>query len=218
MRFLSVLFAFLIAPTISFADVRVIDGDTIELNGKVHRINGIDAPEHGQKCETSYGKSWACGKEATAAMAELIEGQKVTCEAFGADDYERSISTCYVNGMDIGARLVEQGWAWAFVRYSDIYVEQEERARAAKAAIWQGKAIPAWEYRAKRWEQAVDQVPSQAPEGCPIKGNISQNGRIYHAPWSPWYSRTKINVAKGERWFCDEAEALAAGWRAPYWH
>ncbi len=50
---------------------------------------------------------------------------------------------------------------------------------------------------------------------CPIKGNISKTGeRIYHTPWSPWYSRTKINEATGERWFCDESEAAAAGWRA----
>jgi hypothetical protein len=32
-------------------------------------------------------------------------------------------------------------------------------------------------------------------------------------PWSPWYARVKIDVSRGERWFCSEAEALAAGWR-----
>ena len=217
MRIYSVLFALLL-PSLGLADVRVIDGDTIELSGQVHRINGIDAPEHGQKCQTKTGKSWACGKDATTAMAAFIEGKAVTCERLGDDAYERAISTCYAEGEDIGAHLVEQGWAWAFVRYSDAYVQQEQKAREARTAIWQGEAVPAWEYRAQRWEQAMDQVPSQAPEGCPIKGNISQNGRIYHAPWSPWYSRTKINLAKGERWFCDEAEALAAGRRAPYWH
>ncbi|MDN5568676.1 MAG: thermonuclease family protein, partial [Paracoccus sp. (in: a-proteobacteria)] len=49
----------------------------------------------------------------------------------------------------------------------------------------------------------------------PIKGNISGSGeRIYHTPWSSDYGRTKIDEAKGERWFCDEAEAVAEGWRA----
>jgi len=48
-------------------------------------------------------------------------------------------------------------------------------------------------------------------------GNINSKGeRIYHTPWgSRSYDRTEINSAKGERWFCDEAEAVAAGWRAP---
>jgi hypothetical protein len=49
-----------------------------------------------------------------------------------------------------------------------------------------------------------------------IKGNIGSNGdRIYHTPESPYYSRTKIDESKGERWFCTEEEAIEAGWRAP---
>jgi hypothetical protein len=59
---------------------------------------------------------------------------------------------------------------------------------------------------------------TKAPDpNCPIKGNINSKGeRIYHTPWgSRNYDRTKINTAKGERWFCNEAEAVAAGWRAP---
>jgi len=30
------------------------------------------------------------------------------------------------------------------------------------------------------------------------------------------WCRTRINKVKGERWFCTEAEALAAGWAAPF--
>lgn len=58
--------------------------------------------------------------------------------------------------------------------------------------------------------------PAMQPSGrCLIKGNISQNGRIYHVPGSPSYDSTKIDESKGERWFCSEAEARAAGWRPP---
>lgn len=49
---------------------------------------------------------------------------------------------------------------------------------------------------------------------CVIKGNISSSGeRIYHVPGQQNYDDTVITVSKGERWFCTEAEALAAGWR-----
>ena len=58
-------------------------------------------------------------------------------------------------------------------------------------------------------------VPSAPTTGCRIKGNVSQNGRIYHVPGSPSYDQTKIDESKGERWFCTEAEARAEGWRAP---
>ena len=49
---------------------------------------------------------------------------------------------------------------------------------------------------------------------CVIKGNISTRGeRIYHMPGDKYYTRTRISPAEGERWFCTEAEARAAGWR-----
>jgi len=62
---------------------------------------------------------------------------------------------------------------------------------------------------------APPSAPSARPTGCRIKGNISQSGRIYHVPGSPSYDQTRIDESKGERWFCTEAEARAAGWRAP---
>lgn len=187
---------------------RIIDGDTLEIGETKIRLNGIDAPEHGQKCE-----SWTCGSAATDRLAALAEGAALRCEAGSLDGYGRTIATCWAGSIDIGAVMVSEGLAWAFVRYSDAYVSQEAEAKAAGRGVWRYASIPPWEYRAARWASAE----TTAPEGCPIKGNISKSGRIYHAPWSPWYSRTRINTAKGERWFCSEAEAVAAGWRAPHW-
>ena len=51
--------------------------------------------------------------------------------------------------------------------------------------------------------------------GCRIKGNIGSSGKVYHLPGSPGYANTQIDESKGERWFCTEDEARAAGWRAP---
>ena len=54
-----------------------------------------------------------------------------------------------------------------------------------------------------------------AATNCPIKGNISYNGgqRIYHVPGQHYYAETVIDSSRGERWFCSEGEARAAGWR-----
>lgn len=51
--------------------------------------------------------------------------------------------------------------------------------------------------------------------GCTIKGNISKNTgeRIYHVPGQEYYTETRIDRSSGERWFCSEADARAAGWR-----
>ncbi len=50
---------------------------------------------------------------------------------------------------------------------------------------------------------------------CNIKGNVSYNTseRIYHVPGQEYYNETKISPHRGERWFCSEQDARAAGWR-----
>ena len=52
-----------------------------------------------------------------------------------------------------------------------------------------------------------------ATGSCRIKGNISQAGdRVYLMPGERRYGQATIDKAKGELWFCTEAEAQAAGW------
>ncbi len=193
--------------------VEIVDGDTIEIAGASIRLYGIDAPEAGQKCGDAKGGSWPCGNEATTAMADLAEGKEAECQILGKDDYDRFLGICTVDGVIINERMVADGYAWAFIKYADDYVGIEQQSRAAKVGVWQGPAKAPWDYRAERWVVAEQ----EAPNGCPIKGNISSNGKIYHPPWSPWYARTKIDLSKGERWFCSEREAIDAGWRAPRW-
>ncbi len=51
--------------------------------------------------------------------------------------------------------------------------------------------------------------------GCSVKGNISfgTGERIYHVPGQRYYAATSIDLFNGERWFCSEQAARAAGWR-----
>ena len=61
---------------------------------------------------------------------------------------------------------------------------------------------------------AIDVAEDAPAQDCSIKGNVSRSGeRIYHVPGGRFYDRTKINESAGERWFCSEEDALAAGWR-----
>jgi endonuclease YncB( thermonuclease family) len=189
---------------------RVIDGDTLEIAGRHVRLEGIDAPESGQTCGRRLIGSWRCGSAAADALAKLVAKRRVSCESRGNDKYDRMLGICFVDGRDINAEMVREGYAWAFVKYSQTYVKQEAEARVARVGIWQGDAEPAWVYREKRWAGAEQ----EAPKGCAIKGNVTAHGHIYHMPWSPWYGKVKVDEAKGERWFCSEAEAISSGWRA----
>jgi endonuclease YncB( thermonuclease family) len=189
---------------------RIVDGDTIDIAGTRIRLEGIDAPEAGQTCETAKSELWECGDLATKTLRTMTAQRDVTCVSRGLDKYGRLLGICYVEGVDINAQMVERGLAWAFVKYSKIYVAHEARAQTAGIGIWQGRAQPAWDYRRRRW----DQVAEASPEGCAIKGNVSRAGLIYHMPWNPWYQKVNMSPDKGTRWFCSEDEALAAGWRA----
>ncbi|GIK33735.1 MAG: hypothetical protein AMXMBFR45_23660 [Gammaproteobacteria bacterium] len=94
-----------------------------------------------------------------------------------------------------------------------------ETAQDCIAAIGKANAPPG-----KAMPQGLlgqDTLPGETassgqPPGCDIKGNINSKGdRIYHLPGSRSYAGTRINPDSGERWFCSEDEARAAGWRAP---
>lgn len=190
-------------------EARVIDGDTLDINGTRIRLEGIDAPETAQLCSRRWLGQWRCGAEATTFMVGLTRGKPVSCTPQGRDKYGRTLATCYVEGRDINAEMVRQGYAWAFVKYSNRYVREEAEARAVKAGIWQGPATPAWYWRQQQWTAAEP----AAPQGCAIKGNASKNGLVYHTPWSPWYGKVHMG-GDGKRWFCSESEAIAAGYRA----
>lgn len=187
----------------------IIDGDTIGIGGVHVRLEGIDAPEHGQTCRRRNFETWKCGEAAGEALRALIANRIVSCDGRGRDKYGRMLGICYVDGRDINAEMVREGFAWAFVKYSKSYVREEAEARAAQAGIWTGEAQPAWLYREQRWAGAA----SDAPAGCAIKGNINAREHVYYTPWSPGYAAVKIDETKGERWFCSEAEAIAEGWR-----
>lgn len=116
----------------------VLDGDTIEVQGRRIRLHGIDAPENDQICERS-GRPWRCGQEATAALRSHLGGRSVTCHEVDVDRFGRSVARCLVNGQDVNAWLVRNGWALAYRRYSDAYVADEAQARAARRGIWSGQ-------------------------------------------------------------------------------
>jgi endonuclease YncB( thermonuclease family) len=194
-------------------EARVIDGDTLAIAGIRVRLEGIDAPETDQTCSRPWVGTWKCGVEASEHMARLVRDRTVTCEARGTDAYGRMLGLCSVAGLDINADMVRNGMAWAFVKYSQRYVELETEAREAKRGVWQGEAKPAWIWRAERWQVAQTEKRETGSPQCLIKGNITRVGNIYHMPWERWYDKTRIETDKGERWFCTESDAVAAGWR-----
>ena len=90
----------------------------------------------------------------------------------------------------------------------------EAQRRALVAAAPPKKSTPTTT-KPRTTTTAPTTTTGTSTSGCLIKGNISSSGeKIYHVPGGGSYSVTKITLSKGERWFCSEAAAVAAGWRA----
>ena len=186
----------------------VIDGDTIEVRGVRIRLSGIDAPEGRQMCQKP--EAWRCGQQSALALSDKLGQANVRCEGQGQDRYGRVIAVCHLGDVDVNGWLVREGWAVAYRKYSLDYVDAEDAARQSQAGIWGSVFIMPWDWR--RGQRMTDQAT--APDGCTIKGNISSGGkRIFHVPGQQHYEQTRISAGKGERWFCSEDEAVAAGWR-----
>lgn len=199
---------------------RVIDGDSMDVGGTRVRLHGLDAPEGKQSCLVG-GQRWPCGQRAARALAELIDGRIVACEERDRDR-GRVYAVCRRDALDVNAWLVAAGWAVAYRRYSENYVEDESEAKAARRGIWRGEFVMPWDWRqGKRLQRAATDSLAASPaterqsRRCDIKGNISHKSgaRIYHMPSDRDYAGTRISVERGERWFCSEREARAAGWR-----
>ncbi len=202
--------------------LRVVDGDTIEveIEGETYKVRyiGIDTPE-----TVDPRRPVGCfGEEASAANKALVEGLIVGLEGdvSDTDRFGRLLRYVWLNDSEmVNAILVREGYAQSSayppdVRHQELFDGLEAAAREAGRGLWGPVCL---------------ETPTPPPAGSPaegaceysgtseavIKGNISTSSgeKIYHVPGGGFYEQTVIDEAAGERWFCTESEAIAAGWR-----
>lgn len=86
----------------------VRDVDTIVVDGTPIRLNGVDGPETSNRA----------GREARIFMERLVHGRTVACVLNGERTYDRWVGVCYLDGQDIGAVAIANGFALDCRRYS----------------------------------------------------------------------------------------------------
>jgi endonuclease YncB( thermonuclease family) len=187
----------------------VVAGDLLKVDGTTVRLSGIEAPERAQLCGKDNAR-WRCAGAAQSALWKVVSVPSVRCRLSGTDNAGRPLGTCAIEGVDINAELVRQGLVFAEGGTSGRYRAQEANARNAKAGMWVGEVQRPAEIRAKAWEEAK----RRAPDGCPIKGQVTGAERVYVLPGTPNYERLRVQTARGDRWFCSEQEAASAGFKA----
>lgn len=125
---------------------RVVDGDTIRVDGIAVRLSGIDAPELAQLCGGA-----SCGLAARAALRRLTFSKTITCVEETRDRYKRIVARCVADGVDLAAAMTRSGYALAYRQYGSAYVAEERQAQLAQVGMWAGEFEAPWDWRrAKR--------------------------------------------------------------------
>lgn len=192
---------------------RVVDGDTIEIEGgqKVRYI-GVNTPE-----SVDPRQPVQCfGVEASNANKSLVEGKRVRLESdiSETDKYSRLLRYVWIGGVMVNDVLVRQGFAQVStyppdVKYQSDFLSAQNEAREAGRGLWANCDSPT----SNITQPSAKSTQAPPDPNCVIKGNISSSGKIYHMPGQRYYDQTTIDESSGERWFCNEVEAQAAGWR-----
>jgi len=174
-------------PVPLYTVTRVFDGDTFETKEKQYiRLSGIDAPELGR-----------CGaEEAKKELERLVLGKPVFIKSIYHTG-PRSNGLVYTPSGFVNAAMLASGWATMNDRDN---VDSPELYNAAKEA------------RQKKLGVFGTKCTQTTNTRCPIKGNVGyENKPLYHTPDCPQYKNVIVELYKGDRWFCSEKEAKAAG-------
>lgn len=169
---------------------KVFDGDTFDLkNGTRVRLLDLDSPETG-----------LCGyDEAKHRLEELVLGKFVTIKEKAYEPYNRDQGLVYAGDKLINEIMLKEGWGR--IKYNPS--SQHERLKAAAKS-------------AKENKQGIFGLNCQwdQPAGkCKIKANIDEDTlkKSYHLLNCRDYDRVIIDLDRGEKFFCNEKEAQAAG-------
>jgi endonuclease YncB( thermonuclease family) len=144
---LSLVF-FLTFNNLKSQEIKVIDGDTIHLNGEKIRFTGIDTPEIKQICIKGMTEV-NCGIKAKQLLINKIDNNDIKCIREGKDQYKRTLAECFVNNESLSRYLVRNGFAFAYRKYSDKFIIDEDYARVNKIGIWSMRFDYPWDYRKK---------------------------------------------------------------------
>jgi len=146
-KLIGILVLCLLWNSISSANnLRIVDGDTITLNGEKIRFLGIDAPELKQTC-LKGNEEVGCGMFAKMLLVKKIGNNIPKCIGKKKDFYKRTLAECFVNGESLSKFLVRSGYAFAYRKYSKKFIKEEDFARTNKLGMWSMTFQYPWDFR-----------------------------------------------------------------------
>ena len=125
---------------------RVVSGDILTLNNRVVKLFGVAAPDISQTCADASGRGYKCGQQAIAWLSSWLADNEIKCHVLGQDDRGVLTAVCMLGPYDIGAALINAGWAVADTRQTQVYVPYQNQALTNKRGLWQGEFYMPWDW------------------------------------------------------------------------
>lgn len=128
-----------LAAKASAADISsyafVQDDGSLRVSGRTIRLFGIHIPPTAESCLT-FQRPMPCAPRAALALEFKIGADFVRCEPKATNADRSVVALCRVGGDDLGAYLLEQGWALALPDAPFEYVALEKIARHKGIGVW----------------------------------------------------------------------------------
>lgn len=185
----------------AFKVVRIIDGDTIEIEEEHKvvkvRLIGVDTPEtaHPMKSVEQYGK------EASRFTTNLLRGESVYLEydQQKTDRYGRTLAYVFraPDGLFVNLEIIRQGYGHAYTKYPfkaeymELFRYYGGQAREAQRGLWAaGEGVDGKETKAE---------PAQEKKGQTDGGvYLTTTGSKYHCEGCRFLSKSKIPITLEE--------------------
>lgn len=173
----------------------VHDGDTFTLgNGERVRLLGINAPELGN-----------CGAtESASLLKSLVLNKIIKITEEKRDNYGRRMGLVWTSGKLSNEEMIHDGWAKPNYDANS----QNEKLKAAYEFAKENKL-------GVNSDLCKKVNPTPPNKTCVIKGNIDKatGDHFYHLPSCRHYNQIVLDLDIGEKFFCNEEEAVEAGFK-----
>lgn len=166
-------------PPITGKISAISSGDVFRIDQYVVRLYGVATPLNGQNCTDANGHSYECGYVSARKLKEFVNGDDVTCRVMNINAAGELMAACSVGAFDIGAAMVQEGWAVALPAVTPIYVPYQNQAREKRNGLWAGRFQMPWEWQQEQIQQrqaaaavTVPDVPAPRAAGGKKKKSI----------------------------------------------
>ena len=131
----------------------IVSGDVFRIGQQTIRLYGLASPLSNQKCLDASGHTYDCGYVSARMLKDFVSGDDVSCRIMNINAKGELMAACSVGSFDIGAAMVEAGWAIALPAVTAIYLPYQQKAQEGRKGLWEGQFQMPWEWAAKLQSQ-----------------------------------------------------------------